>query len=603
MASPPPSSENSTPYKSRLLNFLNRQSINIRDKIGINSRQLQLILATGVKTLLYPVYFLLQTIKITNQKIFSSSARKDQKINSFDRQEIPLLPDIDQPIKEVLQVIEKEYLNTNNSLNLQSIATNIKDNKLVLINFKNQIIYTLSKQEKSNITLLIREKKANYWEQKRVFTLANQSLKQNLFDINNTENKTIFLLEFFYKLSIWFQKKSIDNSLNLLQEYPDLQGENLTLINSNHQHKQTENIGFIFNNYFLNIIDKYITKIENLTLFKTEDLIEIKAEQNTFLIKQNEDKSKFFLQNLIKMAINYFFGNHQNIDQIIGDRNQNQNLLSDSTKENQKLLTEHSLIKNSLINIESQINSLLIKGKITLSNFINKQEENPFQIKGLITAGINYFLEQKNYFNLPNSYSQLVNQSSLVNNLNQEIKSEQFMIEEAWLSWDDLYSNNIPNNLIKLPFINTDNQSNHNHKKDQSNLILTKDNNVSLKSYNELIFKEYNINNFQEEKITVKSNSNNQKLSKNKLIENKTVIENKNLKKVINSNVINKAKNKSNVVEEKLKYQPNYLEIKAINLGYEKHFLEIILEWLDKIILWLEELLIKIWQKISSKTP
>ena len=52
--------------------------------------------------------------------------------------------------------------------------------------------------------------------------------------------------------------------------------------------------------------------------------------------------------------------------------------------------------------------------------------------------------------------------------------------------------------------------------------------------------------------------------------------------------------------EKKVEYQTDWLETKVIDLGYDKHFLQTILELLDKIILWLEDLLIKIWHWIKK---
>lgn len=46
--------------------------------------------------------------------------------------------------------------------------------------------------------------------------------------------------------------------------------------------------------------------------------------------------------------------------------------------------------------------------------------------------------------------------------------------------------------------------------------------------------------------------------------------------------------------------QPDWIETKATSVGYEKHLLEQILEYLDRGMLWLEEKLVKIFQQIQS---
>ena len=45
-------------------------------------------------------------------------------------------------------------------------------------------------------------------------------------------------------------------------------------------------------------------------------------------------------------------------------------------------------------------------------------------------------------------------------------------------------------------------------------------------------------------------------------------------------------------------YTPDWIETQATSVGYVKHPLEILLGWLDKAILWVEQQLIKVWQSI-----
>ncbi|MBD2680307.1 MULTISPECIES: hypothetical protein [Nostoc] len=45
--------------------------------------------------------------------------------------------------------------------------------------------------------------------------------------------------------------------------------------------------------------------------------------------------------------------------------------------------------------------------------------------------------------------------------------------------------------------------------------------------------------------------------------------------------------------------QPDWIETKATAMGYEKHPLEKVLEWLDRVILWLEETFAKIFQSLQ----
>ncbi len=50
----------------------------------------------------------------------------------------------------------------------------------------------------------------------------------------------------------------------------------------------------------------------------------------------------------------------------------------------------------------------------------------------------------------------------------------------------------------------------------------------------------------------------------------------------------------------KMEAQPDWIEVKATNMGYEKHLLEQLLELLDGAMLWLEEIFVKIFQMLQQ---
>lgn len=90
------SSPSTKPYKSRLLNFLNRQYINFNSQVGLKFRQFSYLVSIGVKTLIYPFYLIFdQTQKLNgnsnysqqNQEKFLQSTNldvKEKSINSLD---------------------------------------------------------------------------------------------------------------------------------------------------------------------------------------------------------------------------------------------------------------------------------------------------------------------------------------------------------------------------------------------------------------------------------------------------------------------------------------------------------------------------------------
>jgi hypothetical protein len=70
-----------------------------------------------------------------------------------------------------------------------------------------------------------------------------------------------------------------------------------------------------------------------------------------------------------------------------------------------------------------------------------------------------------------------------------------------------------------------------------------------------------------------------------------------NIPQIEKKEIISK-KNTHNLSDTKFTLEDE-IEVKVIEIKYEKHFLEIILEKLDRLILWLEEILIKIVNKIN----
>jgi hypothetical protein len=47
--------------------------------------------------------------------------------------------------------------------------------------------------------------------------------------------------------------------------------------------------------------------------------------------------------------------------------------------------------------------------------------------------------------------------------------------------------------------------------------------------------------------------------------------------------------------------KPDWIETQATPSGYVKHPLEQVLGWLDSVMLWLEELVVKIWRWVRGR--
>lgn len=53
--------------------------------------------------------------------------------------------------------------------------------------------------------------------------------------------------------------------------------------------------------------------------------------------------------------------------------------------------------------------------------------------------------------------------------------------------------------------------------------------------------------------------------------------------------------------DHSVEHNPDWLDIPATTTGYVKHPLEVLLEWFDSIMLWLEELILSLWQWFTRK--
>ena len=181
--------------------------------------------------------------------------------------------------------------------------------------------------------------------------------------------------------------------------------------------------------------------------------------------------------------------------------------------------------------------------------------ENPFQIRAIINAGIEYFFGKNSLgvnsqnqggfpFNLSNSAKSIPLESQTASTYLSG-KSPDFNLppaeeQESWLSWQDVFSNTITSTVQPTSS--------------------------------------------ETQRISISDSKSSQMLSiAQEQVENFTSI------KV------------SNHVKTELETDPNLLETQATTIGYEKHPLEQTLEILDYIFVWIEAKLWQIWQILRSK--
>ncbi|MGK7874191.1 MAG: hypothetical protein AB4426_13020 [Xenococcaceae cyanobacterium] len=99
------SSPTTSPYKSRLLNFINRQYIHFSDRLEKTARQLKVAAEWGVQILIYPVYLLVQTGRMAGRQL-EQKVEQAQLPKSTPDTNHQQPPSADKPIEQVLKVVE-----------------------------------------------------------------------------------------------------------------------------------------------------------------------------------------------------------------------------------------------------------------------------------------------------------------------------------------------------------------------------------------------------------------------------------------------------------------------------------------------------------------
>lgn len=325
-------------------------------------------------------------------------------------------------------------------------------------------------------------------------------------------------------------------------------------------------------------IDQLFAQVEAIILGR--QLIEEERGLNNYSqensIDINEEKN-FFLPHLIKLAIDYFFGKSKSSYHLNSDKknnpdsfpspNQINNLPSSNNQENNQatLSTLKGIVKQSQETIENIIpvvrnvgSQMLNQGlnqvnniAQNLDNNVTKKDYDPFQIKLIILAALKFFFYQKKYKNYLNSNNKKTINGTFINT---ELLLREREIEEPWLSWSDLYGGEEDKIAID------------NEHLEESKVYYLNENHGESNSL---------INTLEEETTSL-------------LIEKQEII-NHNFQK--NHKTLQKKREDSNEVE---------IEAKIIEMRYEKHFLEVILEKLDQLILWLEELILTVIKTIKN---
>lgn len=519
-----PLSNSDRPYKSRVLNFVNRLLLRLGDRAQTSLRTLKSATVWGVQIVVYPIYLLVQTStqigqQLQNKAIGLLSPSTQQETSSVGSQPTAvvlnslhpwlentpyqLLP-LPKPRGSVLEKIKfwqrnqedkkkpkkqppsppkKEGIFNNLPLIsqknktqatptqgetylIQGVATYIETGKLVLVTTENQAVDLLSDTQHEQLK-----------ERMKILLECYEQLQQPWWwRIASERNRERFHpLRWLSQLMIWIQTSPLAKYLNWFQESQLSFSASYSEISQTPPHSpQTTGI--------INKIDRVLSRWENTKLRPV-----IKTIRNWKQELDHQDNNNPILS-LIRAAVDYFYG-----------ETPQKRLTGNPTATVKKSPRFFQRVKNWINQISGESQTLDPK---------TGEETDPLTIKRLIQAAIAYFFGQpKNHFSPPP----------------ESLESSQ----EPWLTQADLFGSN---------------ESGTENSKDLGAEIARQLND----NYSFTTASPQLKSGKEEEKTNSDSAS-------------------------------------------------DWLQAQAIPIGYEKHFLARLLEWLDRALAWLEEKLLQLW--------
>ncbi|ACK66490.1 hypothetical protein PCC8801_2481 [Rippkaea orientalis PCC 8801] len=502
------SSSSSSPYKSRLFNFLNRQSLQLRDRLHRTTRHLKLAATWGIQLVLYPVYVVVQAGRTARKRLGQATTIADNSTVFLES---------DRPINRILQEIDPLLLTTEEEndhqitpkLTFQGIANLLENRHLVLVSKDNQTLDLLSFSQQKTLENHIRLETANYYYENRLKYHQTRITPGLISSFSNASNNVLPPIRLFWQTMRWVQTSPVAIKLNLFEE---------SSLGVSPQEIEMINVDF----------ESSLQDIKMLIQQTINDL------------DKTETKKALTSQESALQVLPYSVNLRELVDQI----------------------PLESLVKP----VKEWGDKLEKQAKESLQD----QTGNPFAIKMLIFAAIDYFFGQT-------SVNTKLQQSSSSNYSLPSQKLAYKPLDDPWLSWDDLYqelSAKSPHPSVSLSppaLLQSSNLPPKPRKSEKKRL-----------------------------KRQLKRQNEPKAIKKRQTVHHEIVTEEKIERSVSNVSLSSTSLNKLEHQDNSPDILPDWIETKAKSTGYVKHPLVHILEWLDRIILWVEEWVVKCWNWLQK---
>ena len=552
MSSHPPN----TPYKSRFLNSINRTVLRWNNNSKININKLKIAAKWGLQILIYPIYIGIQTARLAVGQLLTPSTNKNSSINdSYLPSDID--SEIKQPIDKILKVINPQL-----PISIKGIASELNEKKIVLVTQENELVYLENNLQEKQLKNFIKWELANYYRNQKILK-SNHKNPHHLAPIKINKPHVIFPLNIFWLTMKWIEKSPLAITLNLFGELYTIQKkqkiDNDSKSNNTINHDDyLESNSYLTSSAVITQIDKKISLLESnqnlINLFNSLETIPQKIKDITSEKKQlnfqNNLDNPFTIKAIIIAAIDYFFRESSKYKNI-----------TSSNQSNISLSTSQELPVNNILDCAE---SFSISDSNTLETLEHKDN---FRQKPLSKATIEETIADP--WLASNDVFELTTDNRNYYSHNNRNNSDQINVS-------GLNSFHILPESSKLSSLNR-------IKEVLSNL---KSQNISFRSVSSV-----NIPNKAKDNLPQQNSGENSITISSKIpIKVKEILTYSEVK--LNSSNSNNKENQND---------DSFVETSATHIGYEKHFLEYILEWLDNTIVVIEESLLNLLKWLKNK--
>ena len=265
------------PYKSRVFNFLNRQSRRLQEQYKQTVRHVKVAAVWGVQIVLYPVYLLAQTARLAGHQLQQTAQQTLLQLQAKKPSQQKTPPPADKPIQRVLSLVDTEvplwergrggdalivspFLHplssqpypfpevagavqktqtlpngvvthsetqlaeaTENELSsarlaIGGVACLLTTRRLVLVTVDNQILDILTPEQRQKLHQRIIWELADYWRFWRRVEASRQQFSGRVQSLPPEESPLLPPVRFFWQVMAWVQTSPVAITVNLFGE-------------------------------------------------------------------------------------------------------------------------------------------------------------------------------------------------------------------------------------------------------------------------------------------------------------------------------------------------------------------------------------------------